>query len=121
MTKKQIKKIANKSYTRGSLDTKKVESIARLLKRSELKEYLRAIKALEERSKVVVILPRLDDLKREDVKKTFVKLFPNKRVMFEEDQSLMVGVKIINNDEIFEFNLNNTLDNLSSYIEESYD
>lgn len=129
MIKKQIKRslrlrlkiLATQSYTRGDLDPKKVESIARILKRSQLRQYLRAIKKLEESRKVVVVFSRFDDFKKEGLKKTFAKLYPDKKIVFEEDKSLIVGVKVINNDEIFEFNLNNTLDNLSSYIQETYD
>lgn len=121
MSKKQIKILAIKSYTRGNLDPKKVEGISKLLTRADLKNYLRALKTIEANKKVYVFVPSLEKFKKEDLKKAFGKMFPQKKIVYDEDSSLMVGIKVINNDQIFEFNLKNTLDDLSSYLENQYD
>ena len=48
-------------------------------------------------------------------------LFPDKKIVRRIDPSLMVGVKIIENDMLYELNLKNTLEKLISQIENSYD
>lgn len=121
MTKKQIKKLANLSFTRNNLDANKVRRIARFLKRSDLKEYVRALKSIEANKKVHVLIPNLSQLKRSDLQKTFGKIFPDKKILYEEDPSLLVGVRVINNDQVFDFNLKNTLENLGSFVENQYD
>lgn len=120
MTKKQIKKLADFSFTRNNLDEKKVGSIAKLLKRGDLKEYVRILKSIEAQKKVHVVIPNLSMIKKSDLQK-FQKMFPNKKILYEEDPSLLVGVKIINNDKVFEFSLKNKLENMDSFIETQYD
>lgn len=120
MTKKQIKKLAGLSFTRNNLDDRKVDSIAKLLKRSDLKEYVRVLKSIEAQKKVQVVIPNLSMIKKGDLQK-FQKMFPNKKILYEEDPSLLVGVKIINNDKVFEFSLKNNLENMDSFIETQYD
>jgi F0F1-type ATP synthase delta subunit len=121
MTKKQIKKLAYSSYTRNNLDGKKVNSIARLLKRSDLKEYIKTLKSMESGKKVIVLIPNMSLIKRNDLQKTFTNLFPRKKVLYEEDPSLILGVKVINNDLVYEFSLKNTLEDMGSFLENQYD
>lgn len=121
MTKKQIKKLALLSFTRENLDAKKVNSIARFLKRADLKEYLRTLKNIESQRKVLVFIPDMSAVKKSDLQRTFGRIFPNKKILYEEDPSLLVGVKIINNDQIFEFSLKNDLEDLDTFIENQYD
>lgn len=103
------------------MDAKKVNSIARSLKRADLKEYLRALKTIEAQRKVLVFIPNLSEISKSDLQKTFGKIFPNKKVLYEEDPSLLLGVKVINNDQIFEFSLKNNLEDLNSFVENQYD
>ena len=121
MTKKQIKKLAIQSYTRNNLDAKKVSSIARFLKRGDLKDYLRALKSIEANKKVLVFIPNMESFSKSDLQKTFGKMFPNKKILYEEDPSLLLGVRVVNNDQIFEFSLKNNLEDLESFIENQYD
>lgn len=121
MTKKQIKKLASFSFIRNNLDSEKVNNIARFLKRSDLREYLRALKSIESRRKVVVLIPNLSQLKKSNLQKTFGKIFPGKKILYEEDLSLIAGVRVINNDQVFEFSLKNTLENLDTFLENQYD
>ena len=44
------------------------------------------------------------------------KLFPEKSIQFKEDKSLIGGIKIIDNDLIYEANIKNTLENLVTFI-----
>ncbi|MCL4354100.1 hypothetical protein M1349_01355 [Patescibacteria group bacterium] len=120
MTSKQIKSLVLQSYTKEVLDQKKVTRIAKLLKRSDLKSYIKALKGLEKEKTVTVVLPDIK-MKKKDLDKQFKLAFPNKSINYETDESLLVGVKIINNDLIYEFNLRDTLKRINSYIIERYD
>ncbi len=120
MTNKQIKTLALQSYTKDNLDQKKVTRITNQLNRSDLKAYIKALKNLEKQKTVTVILPDIK-MKQKDLDKQFKLAFPNKSINYETDESLLVGVKIINNDLIYEFNLRDTLKRINSYIIEKYD
>lgn len=115
MTKRQIKSLVLQSYTRNNLDVKKVKKIIKFLSRNNLKQYVKTLKAYEESKEVSVVLPSIDENK--DIERKLREIFPNKKIIFSQDPSLMLGAKIIDNDKIFEFNLKNTLENLGSYIE----
>ena len=54
MTKKQIRNLATSSYTENQLDNKKVNRISKILNRSELKQYIKAVKIVE-KSKTVTV------------------------------------------------------------------
>jgi F0F1-type ATP synthase delta subunit len=43
-------------------------------------------------------------------------IFRGKRLEFSEDKSLIAGIKLVDNDIIYDFNLKNTFENLVSYI-----
>ena len=47
--------------------------------------------------------------------------FPKKRVVVDENSELILGVKIIDNDLIYELNLKNSLDQLNKHIIDQYD
>lgn len=114
MTTKQIKNLAVASYNGKLLDVKNVTRIAKMLSRGELKRYIKFLKALE-RSKTVKVI--MSDLKSKSLLiKELKNKFPNKKIEFSEDKSLIAGLKIIDNDNIYDFNLANTLENLVSYI-----
>ena len=114
MTTKQIKNLAVASYTSGLLDAKKVNRITKLLNRSELKKYIKFLKSLEQGKTIKVIMAKLDT--KNGLSKELKAKFHNKRIEFSEDKSLIAGVKIIDNDNIYDFNLANTFKNLISYI-----
>lgn len=118
MTKKQLDNLVLQSYTKDSLDAKKVSAIAGLLTRFQLKQYLRELKNYEKQKTVNVIVSYLPTNTQQ---KTISHLFPGKRIKYEIDKNLLVGIKIINNDEVFDLNLKDTLDNLLSFVSSSYD
>ena len=114
MTTKQIKNLAGASYSENILDAKKTNRISKLLNRSELKRYIKFLKALEQGKTIKVIM---SDIKTKNLLiDEFRAKFPNKKLEFLEDKSLIAGLKIIDNDNIYDFNLANTLGNLVSYI-----
>jgi F0F1-type ATP synthase delta subunit len=114
MTTKQIKKLATVSYTNNLLDGKKVQQIAKLLSRSQLKRYIQFLKSLEQSKTVKVVMASLDA--KSGLEKQLKSKFPNKRLEFLEDKSLIAGMKIVDNDNIYDFSLANSFENLVSYI-----
>ena len=114
MSTKQIKKLAVASYTNQLLDSKKVNKIVKLLNRNELKQYIKFLKSLEQSKTVKIVMSKLEN-KNLLAKELKIK-FPNKRLEFSEDKSLIAGLKLIDNDTIYDFNLKNTFENLVSYI-----
>ncbi len=118
MTKKQIKQLVQESYMDDQLNEKKVLLIAQSLSRHDLKQYIKDLRKLEKQRNVVVLLPQ-ESLKEEE--QTLQDLFPDKHLKFKIDPSLILGVKIVNNDIISEFNLKNTLEKLKEHLIKQYD
>ena len=116
MNSKKIDKLVAHSYKNNFLDQKKVNKIAALIGKSDLKKYINALKLAEKRKNLIISSP-INNL---DLSK-FEKLFPNKRIILKMDPALMLGVKIVDDDIIYEFTLNNSLDKILNYIEQNYD
>jgi hypothetical protein len=51
----------------------------------------------------------------------FKEIFPDKKLFVEKDPDLILGVKVTDNDNVYEFNLRNTLEKMVEYIEQNYD
>ena len=113
MTLSQIKKLALLSYKNNSLNPQKVDRISKLLKRGELRQYLKCLKLIENGKNITVVLPQETDPKTE---KLFKKFYKGKAVNFIYDPSLILGVKILDNDFIYEYNLKDTIDKMSDFI-----
>ena len=118
MDRKIILQLANVSYTDGSLDKEKVKKIASLLNRKSLKQYIKALKMYQRQHSVFVQIAYSMEYLDESV---FEELFPDKEIIIEKDQSLLLGIKITNNDLVYERNLKNTFDQLEEKIKRSYD
>lgn len=112
MSKKQIKQLAIQSYTKNNLDSKKIKLIASRLSRSDLRTYVKFLKTYENQKKVTVFMP-MSVVKNG---KEFSKIFPNKKIIFETDPSLLVGLKVVDNDNVYELSLKNILEDLKSHI-----
>ncbi|MDE2026122.1 MAG: hypothetical protein KGJ07_06515 [Patescibacteria group bacterium] len=119
MTKKQIKTLVVESYTRDQLDENKVNRIAKVLSRKDLKTYIRGLKLEEKKRVVTVALPSASVYN--NTKKIFLDLFPGKTVSFQEDKLLMLGGKVQANDMVYDFSLRNKLENFISDLEQNYD
>lgn len=120
MTKKQIKQLAEWSFGQNYLDEKKVNRIMKIIdKKKDIKEYIRYLKIFDNQRKVVISVPNLLDQK--NVQKSFSRVFPKKRIIIVEDPGLVAGLKIKNGDEIFDYNLRNTLDSLNDFINNEND
>lgn len=113
MTKKQIEKLISESYREKDLDSKSIDQITNALDRNELKEYIKALKHWERSNSVIITLSHPPE---ENDKKKFLNLFPNKKIVYNIDPSLLVGLKIKNNDIISEYDLRDTLEDIVDYV-----
>ncbi len=116
MNKKKINKLVLTSYSNNLLNKKKINKISTLLSRSDLKKYINGLKLFEKKKNIIISSP----VNNQDLRK-FEKLFPNKKILFKKDPSLMLGVKIVDNDVVYEFTLKNSLAKIISHIEQNYD
>lgn len=118
MTKKQLKELLGKSYTKDKLDSEKVEMIANVLPRRDLKNYIRGIKTWEKRKNIVISLPYLPS---EEEKRKLESLYPKKSLIYDIDPELLVGVRVNENDTIMDFSARNALNNLLEHLDQTYD
>lgn len=116
MNSKKIDKLVLASYSDSLLNRKKVFKITTLLSKSDLKKYINGLKLTEKKKSLIISSP----MNNQDLNK-FEKLFPNKRIIFKKDPTLILGMEIVDNDIVYEFTLKNSLDKIVSYIEQNYD
>lgn len=116
MDKKKIEKLIEVSYNEGYLDQKKVNRITSLISKTDLKKYINGLKLVENKKNLIISSP----IDNHDLRK-FEKFFPHKKIIFKKDPSLMLGVRIVDNDIVYEFTLKNSLDRIINYIEQNYD
>jgi len=121
MTKKQIKLLADASYLKENLDYSKTRRIAGRLIREDLKKYLRMLKNIEKQKMVTIVVPNMKLSEKKDIEKKFKNIFKEKNISMEIDSSLIVGLKIINDDLIYELSLDNTFNRINNYLMEQYD
>ena len=115
MDRKLIKKLVLASYTYGDLDEKKVLKIAKILKKNDLKLYIKALKA-NEMQNTVVVSTTWD--KTKELKNHLSDVFKDKKIIVKYDKSLIAGVRIQDFDNIYELNLKNKIKNLIKFIGE---
>ena len=117
MSKNHVKKLIDYSYKDNKLSVENVESVAKLLDRSGLNLYIKALKRRERKLSVFIDVP----INNINVKGKFNDIFPNKKIVWNIDPSLILGARITADDMLFEMNLKNTLDKILSYTRENYD
>ncbi len=113
---KKIKKLVLASYVDKKLNPVRVKKITGLLARSDLKTYIKVLKSYEKENTVIINLPFVYN-----DKKMFEEMFKGKKIIYKEDPSLIAGIKIINNDIVYEYDLKNTLEDIATYIGLAYD
>lgn len=116
MNKKKIDKLVAASYKDDQLDKKKVYKIASLINRTDLKKYINGLKMVEKKKTLIISSPTIDT----NIK-NLKKLFPNKKIVFKKDSSLMLGVRVASNDIVYEYTLKDSFDKIVNYIEQNYD
>ena len=111
--KKQLEELVNASYKDGNLDEGTVKKIAEKLTRSMLKLYISMLKQEEKKKMVFVTTPTpLTAPDREKIKS----LFPKKKIIEEIDPAMIGGIKVVENDEAFEMDLNRTFRDIIRFV-----
>ena len=119
MKKKVLKKIVTASYSKkNELDKEQVDIISGYLTRRELRDYIRALKQIEKKKHLFVDMSFSPTPEQEDLLR---KQFSGKDVVFQVDQDLLLGVRITDNDIVYDMNLQRTLDAIEEFIEQQYD
>ncbi len=117
MNKRMLQQLVMGSYTNGNLDPEKVNKIADMLSKKELQLYIKALKKWEKQKKVIVDVPVITF----DIKEKVQELFPGKQIVINTDPSLILGMRIHYNDDIYEMSLKDALEKITEHIEEIYD
>jgi len=108
MKKNLIKKLALASYSDSNLDVEKANTIAKKLKKEELKVYIKNLKILEAKKTVTVTLPNEESLR--DIKNQFIRIYPDKKILVEIDPTLITGIKVVDYDNEYELSLKSFLE-----------
>lgn len=117
MDRKKIKLLVPASLTKGELDQEKVMRIVKHLTVQELKVYIQALKAREKERTLVVEMPKLD----KKYSQQLATLYPNKKIVLKENPELLLGIRMYDNDDIYEVSLRNTFEKLNEFAIEAYD
>lgn len=118
MTKRLLQQLVLVSYENDKLDPGKVDEIAKRLDKKDLKAYIRALKLMEQQKKVYVALPSASVYNKS--RKDLESFFPKKELVFQEDPSLLLGVRLIDNDMVYEVSLENKLKKVLDEVEQQY-
>ncbi len=117
MQRNILKKLVIESYVDGELNAQRVNEIADFLDRNDLKLYIKALKNWEKEQSIIVDMPLEINEFQEEIKA----LFPDKKIVMRIDPSLLLGLRLQANDDLYEISLNNTLNKITRHIEEQYD
>ena len=120
MDKKLLHQLVEYSYRRNDLDFGKVNQIAKILNsnRSYLKKYLNALKKREKSLSIFIDTPSNDFGEYENELK---RIFPNKKIVWNVDPMLLLGMRVAEGDDILEISLMKSLDSIISKVKENYD
>lgn len=118
MNKKLIKKLADVSYANGELNSEIIQKIATYLKRKELKLYIKALKT-EEKKRTIII--ETSSEKSQTDESLAHEIFKDKKIIFNTDPKILLGVRIIDNDNIYETTLQKTLSDIVGHVQNTYD
>jgi len=115
MNKKLLKKLINASLIEDNLDEKKIEYISSKLNREDLKIFINELKKQVKKTTIYVetAYPLTN---KEPYLKEITNLFPNKKIEFRVNPSLILSVKIINNNNVFDINMNNLLNKIEHHV-----
>lgn len=116
MDQKTLTKLALSSYTNDAIDEKKVLRVAIQLDRKDLKKYIRAIKAIERKKNLFIQVPD-----KNKYKKLVEDIFSGKRLIIDEDPNLLMGIRITDDDMVYDMSLENRINAIIDKLEESYD
>ncbi|CAN5210663.1 hypothetical protein BH09PAT1_BH09PAT1_7660 [soil metagenome] len=118
MNRQTLKQLVLESYSEsGDLEPAKINKIADLLTKKELRLYIKTLKNWERQNKILIEVPNEDKIDLGELKE----MFPTKKFVVSVDPSLLLGMRLQDNDDVFEMSLKNTLDKITEHIEEQYD
>lgn len=103
-----IKKMAEDSYRGNSLDQNKVKTFSKLLKRDDLKVYIKKLKMIESRKIVKITVPHENGLR--EIKKYFSVMYAHKKIVVNTDPSMLSGIKVEDLDNTYELSLKGFLE-----------
>lgn len=112
-----MKQLVLVSYSDGVLDKKKVDKITKLLNRKSLKQYIKTIKSYEREHSVFIEVAH----EMEAGVLAFEELFQNKKIVYHTDPTLLFGVKVTDNDLVYEMSLKSRFDEILEKIKQNYD
>lgn len=115
---KIIEQLVTASYTNEDLDFEKVQKIAGFLNRRLLKVYIKALKRYEKKTTVFVDLPQVAEKEEE---KEIKALFPTKKIVYNTDPTLLAGIRITDDDIMYELSIKDSLNKFLESIEQNYD
>jgi len=116
MKKMHLSQLVTYSYTREKLDEKKVFAIANSLSRKDLKMYIRGLTLAEKKRKVYIAIPTKKLYN--ETKKIFEGIFEGKELILQEDPSLLLGARIVDNDIVYDMSLKESIATIANQIEE---
>jgi F0F1-type ATP synthase delta subunit len=111
--KKKLKTLVEQSYKDGKLDEETVAYVSDRLNRNHLKQYINLLKSEENKKIILVTTPK--PLTADDKKKISA-LFPKKQIVENIDPAMISGIKLVENDEEYEFNLNQTFHDIIRFV-----
>lgn len=114
MNRSQIKKLALSSYKNDKLDLKRIDEIVDILKKSELKQFIKDLKTIEKKKSIIVVLPNEEN--KSFYEKELKKVYGDRKITYQYDPELVLGIKIIDNDLIYEYNLKDTIDQITGCL-----
>ena len=117
--KKEVLKLEEKNqirelYYEHGYSKSKIEKVTKHLKRSEVKEYIRDLKAIENKRTVTITIPQ--DQGISEIKQMFTRIYPNKKIIVKIDPELITGIKVADYDNEYELSLQGMLEDSIEYI-----
>ena len=120
MSIKKVKKMALKSFNENSLDQKIISLVSKKLNKKDLKVYINELKRINDVKFVKVYVPD-KKIMTDKMTQSLSKFFVNKELRIIEEPELIAGLRIVDNDLIYELNLRDNFENMIEYLKESYD
>lgn len=110
ISRPKIKKLAHASFKNAQLDAPRVRKISKLLKKEELKYYIKALKQIENKKTITLVVSDEDIDSVANVVEKIRKIYPDKKILIKTDPTLIAGIKVINDDLIYEVSVKQILE-----------
>lgn len=118
MTRRQLKKLAVYTEKTEGIPDEDFYTLAKKLNRSSLKKFIKILKIYEQQRNVIVSLPTVPD---EKLKEKLQTMYPNKKIVYNVEPLLIAGIRILDNDLLYELSFKDRLEKIIDTLEQSYD